>query len=88
MKKKIFFHNDNAQAKTHELGFESLPHPPYSTDLKRWLCSRCFESNEQVEWETEEYFGGFDRLYYLKVKEKLKDRWTRCIELKVEYIEK
>ena len=40
-KKKIFFYNDNApshtsniaQAKKHELGIESLSHPPYSPDL-------------------------------------------------------
>ena len=40
-KKKILFPDDNApsqtsniaQAKKHELGFESLPHPPYSPDL-------------------------------------------------------
>ena len=39
-KKKIIFHDDNAsshtlniaQAKKHELGFKSLPHPLYSTD--------------------------------------------------------
>ena len=34
------------------------------------------------------YFGGFDKWYYLEDIEKLKDRWTRCIELKGEYIEK
>ena len=68
-KKKILFHDDNtpshtsniAQAKKHELGFESFPHPPYSPDLapshyylfpnlKRWLCGRRFESNEEFEW--------------------------------------
>ena len=87
------------QAKKHELGFESLLHPPYSLDLalsdyylfpnlKRRLCGRRFESNEEVEWETIGYFGGFDKLYYLEGIEKLKDRWTRCIELKEEYIEK
>ena len=27
--------------------------------LKRWLCGRRFESNEEVEWETEGYFVGF-----------------------------
>ena len=81
--KKIFFHEDNApshtsniaQAKKHELGFESLPHPPYSPNLapsdyylfpnfKRWLCGRRFEPNEEVIWETEGYFGGFDKSYY------------------------
>ena len=35
---------------------------------------RGFESNEEVEWETEEYFGGFDKSYYLESIEKLKDR--------------
>ena len=93
-------HTSNiAQAKNYELDFESLPHPPYSLDLapsdyylfpnlKRWLCGRCFESNEEVEWETEGYFVGFDKSYYLEGIEKLKDRWTRCIELNGEYIEK
>ena len=85
-------HTSNiAQAKKHELGFESLPHPLYSADLapsnyylfpnlQRWLCGRRFESNEQVELETEGYFGGFDKSYYLESIEKLKDRWTRCVK--------
>ena len=90
--KKTILHHDNtpshtsniAQAKRHELGFESLPHPPYSPDLapsdyylfpnlKRWLCGRRFESNEQVEWETEGYFRGFGKSYYLEGIEKLKN---------------
>ena len=106
-KKKIHFHYDNAlshtsniaQTKKHELGFESLPHPPYSPDLtpsdyylfpnlKRRQFGRRFESNEEVEWETEGYFGGFGKSYYLEGIEKLKDRWTRCIKLKRKYIEK
>ena len=105
--KKILFHDDNApshtsniaQAKKHELGFKSLPHPPYSPDLtssdyylfpnlKRWLCGRHFESNEEVEWGTEGYFGGFDTSYYLERIEKLNDLCTCCIEVKGEYIEK
>ena len=71
VKKKIIFHDVNSlshtsnipQAKKHELGFESLPHRPYSPDLapsnyylfpnlKRWLCGRRFESSEKVEWES------------------------------------
>ena len=38
--------------------------------------------------ETEGYFEGFDKSYYLEGIEKLKDRWTICIELKGEYIDK
>ena len=63
--------------KTHELGFESLPHPPYSPDLapsdcylflnlKRWLCGRRFESNKEVKWETEGYQA--KRRIHLKIK--------------------
>ena len=82
-KEKIRFHDDNApsqtsniaQAKKHELGFESLPHPPYSPNLapsdyylfpnlKRWLCGRRLESDEEVEWETGGYFRGFDKSYH------------------------
>ena len=70
-------------------------HPLYSPDLapndyylfpnlKRWLCMRCFKSNEEVEWETQGYFEGFKKSYYLEGIEKLKDRWIRCIELKGE----
>ena len=59
-KKNIPFHDDNAPSHTSNItqvmGFESLPHPPYSPDLalsdyylfpnlKRWLCGRRFESN-------------------------------------------
>ena len=77
-------HIEHCTGKRHELGYESLPHPPYSSDLvtsdyylfsnlKRWLCSRRFESNEEVEWETEGYFGGLDKSYYLEAIEKLKD---------------
>ena len=104
--KNILFHDNNApshasnnaQAKKHEVCFESLPHLLYSPDLapsdyymfpnpKRWLCSGRFESKEEVEWEVEGYFGEFDKSYYFKGIEKLKDRWTR-IPLKGKYIEK
>ena len=75
-----------------ELGFDSLPHPPYSEDLahsdyylipnlRKWLTGRCFESNEQVEWETEGCFEGFEKSYYLEGIEKLKNHWTCIINL-------
>ena len=87
------------QAKDHELGFESLLHPLYFPELvpsnyyllsclKRRLSRRRFESRKEVEWETERYFAGFDKSHYSEGIEILKDRWTRCVELKGEYIEK
>ena len=60
----------------------------FSPNFTRWLCGRCFYLNEEVEWEVEGYFGGFDKSYYSEGIEKFKDRWTRCIELKGEYIDK
>ena len=48
----------------------------------------CFESNEELEWETEGHFGAYDKSYYLEGIKKFKDSWTRCIELKEEWIEK
>ena len=56
--------------------------------FKRWLCGRRFESNKEVEWETEGYFGEFGKSYYVEGIEKLENRWNRYIELKGEYIEK
>ena len=66
-----------AQAKMHELCFKSLSHSLHSPDLdpsdyyllpnlQRWLCGRRCESNEEAKWETEGYFGGFNKSYYLE----------------------
>ena len=105
-KKKILFHYDNApshasniaQAKKHELGFESLPHAstlfsrPDPQKLlsvpKAQECVGVLSRTKKLNGKKEGYFGGFDKLYYLKYIENLKDHWTRCIELKREYIEK
>ena len=80
----------------NELRFELLPHPPYSPDLspsdfylllnlKRWLQGYRFSSNKEVKWETDGYFVGLDKLYYKRGIEMLKNRWTKCIELKKDY---
>lgn len=86
-------------AKLYELHYELLSHPPYSPDLapsdfflfpnlKRWLCGRKFGSNSEVIDETNAYFAGFQQSYYTEGIKKLESRWTRCIELKGEYVEK
>lgn len=59
-------------AKVHQLNYELLPHPPYSPDLapsnyflfpnlKKWLGSRRFGSNEEVIVETNAYFEGLKK---------------------------
>lgn len=88
-----------AQAKLHEIGFELVPQPPYSPDLapsdyylfpnlKRWLTGKRFYSNEDLIAETEAYFGDLPIEYFSDGIKKLENRWTRCIDLKGEYVEK
>lgn len=105
-RKKVMFHQDNApchkslktMAKIHELGFELLPHPPYSpdlapsdyflfSDLKRMLAGKKFKTDEEVIAETEAYFEEKPKEYYKDGIEKLKNRWERCIALKGNYVE-
>ncbi|VVC40054.1 Hypothetical protein CINCED_3A010488 [Cinara cedri] len=105
-KKKVLFYQDNAPChksmktmeKLHELGFELLPHPPYSpdlapsdfflfSDLKRTLTGKKFSTNEEVIAETEAYFEAKDKSYYKNGIEKLEVRYNRCIALEGNYVE-
>ena len=84
-KKKVLFHQDNApchksmktMAKLNELGFELLPHPPYSpdlspsdywlfADLKKMLRGKRFGSNDEVIAETNAYFEGKEKNRFTK----------------------
>lgn len=105
-RKKILFHQDNApchksmktMAKLNELGFDLLPHPPYSpdlapsdywlfADLKKMLQGKRFGSNEEVIAETEAYFEAKDNFFYKHGIEKLEKRWNDCITLKGDYVD-
>lgn len=105
-KKKVLFHQDNApchksmktMAKLHELGYELLPHPPYTpdlapsdfflfADLKRMLAGKKFSTNEEVISESEAYFEAKEKSYYKNGIEKLHDRYNRCIALEGNYVE-
>lgn len=88
-----------ATEKLHQLRYELLPHPPYSPDLapcdfflfpnmKKWLGGKRFASNEEVIAATNAYFAEFDKSYYLEGLKKLENRWSKCIELKGDYVEK
>jgi len=104
----VLFHQDNAPchksmktiAKLNEMGFELLPHPPYSPDLapsdfflfshlKRMLAGKKFNADKEVLVisETEAYFEDKDEWYYKNGIQKLEDRCTRCIALNGNYVE-
>ena len=107
MKKKNFiFHQDNAPCdksmktitRLKELGFDLLPHPPYSpdlapsdywlfADLKRMLQGKRFGSNEEVIAATEAYFEAKETAFYKHGIEKLEKRWNDCIALEGDYVD-
>lgn len=56
--------------------------------MKKWLTGKKFTTNEEVEQETNAYFSELPKSYYLEGIKKLEYRWTKCIELKGDYVEK
>lgn len=106
-RKKILFHRDNAPAhksliamgKINELGYELLPHPPYSPDLapcdyhlfsnlKKWLGGKKFNDNAEVIDAVNGYFEGLDNEHYKNGILAIEHRWEKCIALNGDYIEK
>ena len=86
-----------SMSKFHELRYELLSHPAYSPDpsdyflflnLKKWLGGKRFHSNNEIISQTNTYFEDLEISYFLEGKQKLEKRWTKCIELKGDYIEK
>ncbi|KAF7266367.1 hypothetical protein GWI33_020392 [Rhynchophorus ferrugineus] len=85
-------------AKIHEMGFELLPHPPYSpdlapsdcflfSDLKKMLAGKKFSSNgEEVIAESVAYFAAKDKSYHKNGIEKLERRYNKCINLEGNYV--
>ena len=80
------------------LGYELLPHPPYSPDLtpcnfvsfpnlKKSLAGRKFESNEEVIAAKEAYFADLQKTCFSDGLKKLERRWVKSIELKGDYVE-
>ena len=62
-------------AKIHELGFELIPHPTFSSDLapcdiflfpnlKTWLRGKSFSSNEKVIDAVNAYFADLEKSYF------------------------
>ena len=83
----------------HELRYELLPPLPYSPDLaqsdnflfpnlKKWLGEKRFYSNDEIISQTNTYFEDLEKSYFLEGIQKLEKRWTKCVELKGDYVEK
>ena len=88
-----------SMAKFQELRYELPPQMPYCADLapcdyflfpnlKKWLGGKRFYSNNEIMSQTNTYFEDLEKSYFLEGIQKLEKRWTKCIELKGDYIEK
>lgn len=88
-----------ASQKLTELKFQIVDHPPYSPDLapsdyhlfpnlKKFLAGKRFRSDEEVKVAVNGYFESLEENHFREGIEKLEHRWTKCINLKGDYVEK
>ena len=86
-------------AKVLELGLKLLPHPLYSPDLtpsdfflfpnlKVRLGGKKFSSHEEIMAAVDKDFKGFETSYFSEETKKLEERWTKCVEVGGDYVEK
>ena len=80
-------------------GYELIPHPAYSPDLapsdfllfpnlKKDICGLHFRSDEEVVTAVEEWVNGKDPDFFSSGLMALEHRWSKCITLEGNYIEK
>lgn len=83
-----------AMTKLTELGFELVIHPPYCTNLtpcdfflfrnfKIGLGAKKFSPTEPVMEAINEFFAGFENIYFADGMKKLESRSTKCVALDV-----
>jgi histone-lysine N-methyltransferase SETMAR len=103
----ILLQHDNARPHTSQatmaaisdLGFEVLPHPPYSPDLapsdywlfgemKKPLRGHQYSSLQALASAVSQWVRGSPADFYAAGIEKLPERWHKCISLMGAYIEK
>ena len=88
-----------AQAAIRDCGFEQLNHPPYSPDLapsdyylfrnlKSHLRGTRFSDDDELRASTEGWFQEQTKDFYYTGIASLKDKWSKCIEVGGDYIEK
>lgn len=104
-RKGVVFHHDNARPHTSlttrnkllRLGWDVLPHPPYSPDLapsdyhlfrslQNSLNGKNFANNEAVKTQLDQFFAGKPQTFYECGIMKLVKRWQEVIEKNGQYI--
>ena len=105
-RKKIFLQHDNAKPHVSKkvkktiknLGWEVLPHPPYSPDLaptdfylfrhlQKSLRDKKFKEVDEVKNHIKSFFESKDPAFFKKGLKKLPKKWQRAIDAKGEYFD-
>ena len=88
-----------ALAAIHDCGFQLVEHPSYSPDLvlsdyylfpklKSYLCGNHLATDDDVIIAVNEYLEDQTSKFYEEGTKKLHDRWTKCVDLEGNYVEK
>ncbi|GFY69992.1 histone-lysine N-methyltransferase SETMAR [Trichonephila inaurata madagascariensis] len=88
-----------AMGKLRDSGNDLLSHSASSDDLafsdfhlfpkfKTFVSGKCFTSNDEVERVINKYFHNLPDLHFLERILMLEKRWTKCNEVKGDYVEK
>ena len=94
----VVYQHDNArphtalttQRKIRSLGWDLLPHPPYSPDcapsdfhlfrsMQHWFSGKTFETRDEIEGSLSQYFASKDEVFFRNGIEKLAEKWTKII---------
>ena len=84
--------------KLTDLGYETLPHPPYSPDLSltdyhlfkhlaAFLSNKTFRSNAEVESFFKDFLASKPKDFYQRGINDLVDRWQRCMAVQGSYFD-
>lgn len=84
--------------KFNELKYDLLEHPPYSPDLapsdfflfpklKKFLSGKRFRGNQEAIDAVDSYFASLDESHYNQGIQLLEKRWTKCVQLKGDFVE-
>lgn len=104
--RQVVFLQDNArphtaqltQQKIANLGWELLPHPPYSPDLSpsdfqaflslsNWLRGKTFANDEEVKVATQDWINSKQAGFWVHGFTKLPERWQKTINASGNYFE-
>ena len=77
--------------KLNELGYETLPHPPYSPDLSptdyhlfkhfsQFLREKCFRNQGDAERALDDFIASRTPEFYETGIKKLVTRWQQCVQ--------